>query len=112
VLFDTATFADNINHDRELGRELLDCLRAEAPGLMAQLRQAVAAADANTLNRTAHSLKGAVGNFFATPVADTARRLEMLGAEGKFEGAPALAGQLGCQLDDLMAEIARFLDHM
>ncbi len=112
VLFDAATFANNINHDQALGRELLDCLRAEAPELMARLRQAVAAADAATLNRTAHALKGAVGNFFAAPVADTARQLEMLGAAGRFEGADALAGQLECQVTALFTQIARFLDRL
>ena len=45
-------------------------------------------------------------------VAETARQLEMLGAAGRFEGAGALAGQLECQLTDLMGEIARFLDHL
>jgi len=112
VLFAADTFASNINHDPELGRELLDCLRTETPVLLDRLRQALADADAEALGRAAHALKGAVGNFFATPVVETARKLETLGTEGRFEGAGELAGEIERQITLLGTEIARFLERI
>jgi len=67
---------------------------------MQRIRKAVAARDCGALERTAHTLKGAVANFVVASATEAARRLEIMGREGDLSGAEAA-------LEDLEREIAR-----
>jgi HPt (histidine-containing phosphotransfer) domain-containing protein len=58
-----------------------------APGQIAVLRAAAAAADAARLREVAHSLKSASANLGATDFSDGCRELEMMGRAGRLEGA-------------------------
>jgi HPt (histidine-containing phosphotransfer) domain-containing protein len=56
------------------------------------LREAVMAGDASGIERTAHKLKGSVGNFAAQPAFEAALKLEILGRDGRLsEAEPAFA---------------------
>jgi HPt (histidine-containing phosphotransfer) domain-containing protein len=60
-------------------RELIDMFLAEIPGWMTSLQEALAAGDAERVNRMAHTIKGAVGTFGAAPAYEAAFRLETIG---------------------------------
>ena len=59
--------------------ELLDTFFEEAPAMLAELRTALAAQDADTFRRAAHSLKSNSNTFGATGLAEMARDLELGG---------------------------------
>ncbi|MBK9114599.1 MAG: Hpt domain-containing protein [Betaproteobacteria bacterium] len=73
-------------------RELIDTFLQEAPGMLADLEQALAALDADRFRRAAHSLKSNGNTFGALALGALARELELSGvAEISDRGANALA---------------------
>jgi HPt (histidine-containing phosphotransfer) domain-containing protein len=66
---------------REFVGELLDAFDAEAPGMLADLRDAAAAGDAERFRRAAHSLKSNARTFGAIQLGDQARALELGGID-------------------------------
>jgi len=59
--------------------ELIDTFLHEAPGLLAELRAARAAGDADGYRRAAHSLKSNANTFGATALGAQAREIELAG---------------------------------
>ncbi len=69
------------------------------------MREATKASDLDTLARTAHSLRGALGNFFAQPASDAALALE----DAAQSGDDAMARQA---LKNFEREIDRLKPHL
>jgi HPt (histidine-containing phosphotransfer) domain-containing protein len=84
----------------EFAVELVDTFLAEAPGMLAELRRAFGAGDADAFRRTAHSLKSNGNTFGARAFAALARDLELGGM------TPVRAAS-GKPLDALASEYAR-----
>jgi HPt (histidine-containing phosphotransfer) domain-containing protein len=80
--------------------ELVDTFLQEAPGMLAELRAARAATDADRFRRAAHSLKSNGHTFGALALGALARDLELTGMS-------ADAAQDAARLDALEAEYAR-----
>jgi HPt (histidine-containing phosphotransfer) domain-containing protein len=79
--------------------ELIDTFLAEAPGLLAELRAARAAGDADGYRRAAHSLKSNGNTFGAMALGAQAREIELAGlGEAAMDAA---------RIDALEAEYAR-----
>ena len=98
---DRATFAElEQTAGPEFAVELVDTFLAEAPAMLADLRVALAAGDADAFRRTAHSLKSNGNTFGARAFAAMARGLEL----GGMTPVQTAAGQ---PLDALDAEYAR-----
>ncbi|MGE5250204.1 MAG: Hpt domain-containing protein [Bacteroidota bacterium] len=68
--------------------ELLDSYLEDAPQLIQQMRDGIAAGEPETVRRAAHSLKSNSASFGANRLAGMARDLEMLAKGGTLEGAP------------------------
>ena len=59
--------------------------------MVASIRGAIDASDADALRRAAHALKGSVANFAAERAVESARRLERMGIDRDLAAArPAL----------------------
>jgi PAS domain S-box-containing protein len=104
---------ERIGGDRELLAELVAIFGQECPLLIGEMREALARRDSRVLERAAHSLKGAVGNFGAQSAFAAARELEALARTGDMERAEgALAAllkeieQLRLALDELARKVA------
>ena len=90
---DTASALERVGGNVELLKEMVALFLKELPGLMTNLRQAIAAGDAKATERAAHKLKGCVGNFTAQPAFEAALKLEVLGRDGSLsEAESAYAG--------------------
>jgi CheY-like chemotaxis protein/HPt (histidine-containing phosphotransfer) domain-containing protein len=98
--FDRAAALERCGEDPGLLRELIDMFLAEIPGWMATLDRAVRAGEGEQVKRMAHTIKGAVGTFGATPAWEASFRLETLGREN------ALA-EMGPAWQDMQAVIER-----
>ncbi|HEX8739007.1 MAG TPA: Hpt domain-containing protein [Casimicrobiaceae bacterium] len=88
--------------------ELVDTFLVEAPAMLADLRRAFVARDAEVFRRTAHSLKSNGNTFGARTFAAMAKELELGGLAPVVSatGAP-LAG-----LDDEYARVAAALQEL
>ena len=90
---DAATF-DELRETTgaEFVRELVDTFLQEAPSMLDDLRQSLAATDAERFRRAAHSLKSNGSTFGALELAAIARDLELSGAaQVSGRGPQALA---------------------
>ena len=79
-VIDATTFAElQAAAGSEFVAELVDTFLEEAPAMLADLREARAAADAERFRRTAHSLKSNCQTFGALELGGMARALELGG---------------------------------
>jgi len=91
---------EQLDDNVTLLRELLRLFNERGPRLLAGIRTAIAAGDAQQLQLLAHGLKGSLGNL-AAPVGQTAAgEIEACAARGDLRGAAAV-------LPTLEAEVAR-----
>ena len=78
---DLATFQElQAAAGEDFVRELVDTFLEEAPGMLNELRDALAAGDADAFRRNAHSLKSNSQTFGALPLGAMARELELKGS--------------------------------
>jgi HPt (histidine-containing phosphotransfer) domain-containing protein len=90
ALIDAATFRElQDTAGADFVAELVDTFFEEAPGMLAALRSAQAAGDADAYRRAAHSLKSNSLTFGATALAAAARAQE-LGGIGSLADVDAL----------------------
>jgi len=98
---DRATFEDlKATAGADFVGELVDTFLADAPVMLAELRSALAANDAERFRRTAHSLKSNSNTFGALSLGAMANALELGSVASVREAA-------GAPLDELEREYAR-----
>jgi PAS domain S-box-containing protein len=68
-----------VEGDRSLLKDLVVLFLEDSPGLLEELRRAVQQRDRHRIERAAHTLKGAVGNFGAVRAMELALKLETAG---------------------------------
>jgi signal transduction histidine kinase/DNA-binding response OmpR family regulator len=73
---------------------LLQGFEQDGERLLAQARQALQQRQADDLHRAAHTLKSTSATFGATALSATARELESLAGEGRFDGAEQILAQV------------------
>jgi HPt (histidine-containing phosphotransfer) domain-containing protein len=96
---DAATFAElQESAGADFVKELVQTFLEEAPAMLAELREALAAGHADAFRRAAHSLKSNSLTFGALALAALARELELGGLD---------AARQSNVLDPLAAEYAR-----
>ncbi len=97
-----------VDGDRELLGEVVAAFLIEGPTLSEEIRQALAAGDANRLRRGAHTLKGALRTLGIELAAQSAGELEEIGRSGDLSRAPAHVARLESQLDQILSEAKSF----
>jgi two-component system, sensor histidine kinase and response regulator len=107
-IFDQAAAMDRVGGDLELLIELAGMFLDDQPRMMDEIKVAVDSCDGESLHRSAHAIKGAVGNFSAQQAFDAALKLEMLGrgndfadAKSAFESLEEALGELEPALSSL-----------
>ena len=100
-----AVALERLGGDEDLLSEIAGLVLEDTQHLMAEIRQAVCAGDAEGLQRAAHTLKGSVGNFCAERTFQAACRLEMIGRSGDLAGAADALRNLESELDTLTPEL-------
>jgi len=86
-VFDRAAALSRLEGDAELLSELAAIFLEDSPRLMQKLREAIDRLDSEELARTAHTLKGSVGNFAALPALEAAQHLEAVAKAGNLVDA-------------------------
>lgn len=85
--------------------ELIDTFLEDAPRLLEEIRSALAAHNADTFRRAAHSMKSNAATFGAIQLATLAKELEMLGKMNKLH-------ETGDRLKALEEEFASVRDEL
>src|SRR5579862_3346593 len=73
---DRVSLLERVEGDQDLLTEMIHLFQEDAPNLLVKMRDALQRGDMALLERSAHSLKGAVSNFSAKAAADAALHLE------------------------------------
>ena len=92
--------------DADLLAEVAELFLDTAPGLLAQVREAMARTDAPGLERAVHALRGAASNFGAADTVAAAARLEAMGRAGELNGADAAYADLERAITRLLGALA------
>ena len=109
-VFDLTAALARVRGDAEFLKELIGLFQEESAELMRDLRQALDRQDATQVQRMAHSLKGAAGNFAAPSVTDAAFALEMIGMRGSLIDAEAAWNDLATSLGRLHVDLTRYVE--
>ena len=105
---DPAVFAElQATAGADFVRELVDTFLEEAPPMLAELGEALAAGSAEPFRRAAHSLKSNASTFGALALAATARDLEL---QGLAAATPAGLAALKAQYDAAAVELKALRD--
>ncbi len=92
----------------EFAVELVDTFLTEAPSMLAELRRAYAAGDADAFRRAAHSLKSNGNTFGARTFATMAKTLEL----GGMAPVQAASGAPLAELDEEYGRVVRTLTEL
>jgi CheY-like chemotaxis protein/HPt (histidine-containing phosphotransfer) domain-containing protein len=85
---------------------VVDVFARQTPGLIAQMRAAIEAADAATLREKAHRLKGSCLALAATQMSEGCKNLESRAREGTTDGTTALVNQIETDFTATLAALA------
>ena len=102
---DRETAMARVGGDADLLKEIAALFLDESEKTIAEIRTAIAAGDASSIEHAAHGLKGAVANFGAAAVVEAAQRLEHLGRARQLQDALSAVETLEKALDALCAEL-------
>jgi CheY-like chemotaxis protein len=94
VVLDLQSTIRRLGGSEELLKEFIDVFKEESPGLLGELRAAIAAGDFSAAARAAHSLRGLAANFDATSVTEPASWLEKAAQKHDLAEADALLERL------------------
>ena len=104
-LLNLAVALERVGGDRELLEEVAQLFLDDYPNSVTEIKEALAAGDPKGVERGAHSLKGAVANFGADSVVETAFALELAGRNGDLTTAPEQFTRLNARLSALHQEL-------
>jgi PAS domain S-box-containing protein len=103
--FRLAEVLERVQGDWDLLVELVEILKTEAPRLLGDINDAVAAGDARALERAAHRLRGSVASFGAVTATELAHIVENFAREGNLAAAEPAAARLTADVDRLVVEL-------
>lgn len=110
--FNLSGTMETVMGSEALFQQIADMLIESSPHHIAKIKEAIAGNDSGALEREAHSLKGAVGNFGADDVYDAAFHLEELGKNGEMASAAEGLTKLERALVKLVSEMKIVLRRM
>jgi CheY-like chemotaxis protein len=104
-VLDKTALLRRVDGDREFLGEMLSTFLSGHVPLVAEIRAGIAAGDAARVQRSAHTLKSMVGNFYAHAAFQVAHALESAAREGRLSDAPAASARLDQEIQRLTAAL-------
>jgi PAS domain S-box-containing protein len=98
-IFDRKMLLDRLDGDEELIKGIIAAFLEDLPNLIKGLEKALAEKDVQSLERQAHSLKGAAANVEAGALKTIAREMEKAGKEERLELAESLFPKLNEEVE-------------
>jgi HPt (histidine-containing phosphotransfer) domain-containing protein len=106
---DLRRFADRLDGDVHLMRELAGLYIADYPRQLAELRDAVSSHDPRQMHLAAHTIRGTATNFAAEAAAKAAEYLEHLAESGNLSDASEAVNAVAVELERLHLALEAFL---
>jgi signal transduction histidine kinase/HPt (histidine-containing phosphotransfer) domain-containing protein len=100
-LFDKSALLARVGGNEKLARQLAGAYLAGSTQRRSEIRNAIAERNGQALANAAHTLKSTIRSFGAKSAVETARKLEEMAREERFEGA----GELGTRLETELAQL-------
>ena len=108
-ILERAVMLASVEQDLVLLRELVEIFLAECPGLLAQIRSGLSHSHAESVERAAHTLKGALSNFGARRACDAARAVEAPARDARLDEARKHFPQLESEVAQACRALSDFL---
>jgi two-component system sensor histidine kinase/response regulator len=96
---------EQLGGDMTLFQEVMDIFLAEAPKHLAALRLAVENGQAETIETTAHTLKGELGYLGIPEISQRASQIEEMGRSKNVSGAANLLEQFEADINGLFTAV-------
>jgi two-component system sensor histidine kinase/response regulator len=110
--FDLSGAMETVLGNEALFQEIAGMFIEGRSDYIARIKEGITGKDAGILEREAHSLKGAVGNFGAKEAYEAAHRLEKLGNDGEMARTEEGLSNLERALNELASEMRIVLQEM
>jgi CheY-like chemotaxis protein len=107
VTFDEEALRQRLSGDDELMADVIRLFLEDLPVRLADIKSAVDGRNAGALRVAAHTLKGSAGNLSAVRLFETARVLELVGAESRMDAAEAAWRQLSVDASRVIDVLSR-----
>jgi HPt (histidine-containing phosphotransfer) domain-containing protein len=112
TVFNLESTMETVMDSEALFQQIAEMLIENCPNHIAKIKSAINENDSDALEREAHSLKGAVGNFGADNAYEAAFHLEKLGKNGDMASAAEGLSNLEKELGELITELKLVLRRM
>ena len=109
-LVDRDTLLASFDHDWGFFKDCVHMFREDYPAMLRAIQDTIAAGDAPGLRRSAHALKGMVGNFGARAIARTAFVLEEMGRREELSEGDITYRQLADEVSGLERTLTTILE--
>lgn len=96
-----AGLMESFGGDLQFFAEMLDAFFEDSPRQLAAIRAGLAAGDAESVRRSAHSLKSNCASFGALALSGQCRELEVLAKTGHLEGGADLLTSIEAQFEQV-----------
>ena len=110
--FDLSDAMETVLGNKDLFREIAGMFLENCSDYIVRIKKGITENDGGVLEREAHSLKGAIGNFGAREAYEVAHRLEKLGKEREMAMAAEELSNLESALKELSSEMKIVLQEM
>ena len=107
--FDENELLERVDNDWDFLAETVEMLAKDGPALMAEIRGAAAAGDADAVGRAAHTLKGMISNFCSPAAQAGALAVEQIGKSGDLASVAAAVETLEKSLTVLIDDLTDFV---
>ena len=105
AVIDRGKLMNQIGGNSELLLELIQMLLDLGPNMLDQVGESIKRVSSDDLEKTAHALKGSVGNFAADSVFQAALSLEMMGRNNDLSQANDAYNLLKKEMKNLFLEL-------
>ncbi|HLJ40271.1 MAG TPA: response regulator, partial [Candidatus Acidoferrales bacterium] len=104
----TAELLERVQGDRELLAEIVQLFETGLPAILQGLRESIAREDAVEIARTAHTLKGSVGNFGRGAAYRAVEQMESFAKENDMARTAKAFGVVESELKELLVALEPF----
>lgn len=109
-VLDVDRLMDHVESDLSLLGELVELFQDFSPELLDLIRGALERGDCSSVRESAHMIKGALSNFYATEAVEAARELENAGRDNRLDDAKTLFGRLEENIDQMKVMLEKLCD--
>jgi len=108
-LVDIKTLKMNFAGDEDILKELIQDFKDAKEQMIQEMRDGHTTQDFSLLERSTHTLKGVVSNFFAEPLKQKLATLEEMGRKKKIENFEEQMEIISTDIETMLEEVDHFL---